>query len=1817
MMRISIFIFLILASISNFAQTNSQNAAIQLHATVSSNPANITIKWMIHPGTSSFTIYRKVAGAGGWGDIHASLGGGSTEYIDNSVTQGQLYEYKVVRSSSSGNGYGYLNSGVKVPATEQRGKMILLVADNNLPVLEPQIQILTDDLRGDGWNVIRHNISTSASVTSIKSIIVSDYNSDPTNIKAVFLLGNIPVPYSGNINPDGHSSHLGAWPADVFYGDVNGNWTDNNFYTNTAQRSANNNVPDDGKFDQSDLPSNVELQVGRVDLSDMPAFSSGEAQLLIDYLNKAHDYKRSIIDPLIRAVIFDNFQWLADPLASSAWRNFGQLVDPANITAPYQYGAAFSTYVNSQSYLWTYACGGGLQLYTEGELTYNGADNVGNTQDYASIEFDGIFNMSFGSYFGDWDNKNNFLRAPLASGNALTNCWAAIPNYYFHHMGMGHNIGYSIIQTQNNTTTYTPHNGGWQGSIGRTHVALMGDPSLRMHMINPPTGLTVIDGGGYPTFSWTASTEPNVLGYYVYEVDTANGMITRITPNVVNGTVFSDALVSIKPVKYMVRAVKLQTSHSGSYFDLSLGDLAIMNGGVPALDCNGVLNGPDMPGTPCNDGDPNTGMDQWDGNCNCIGLVYDCAGMPGGTAVNDDCGVCDGDNSSCAGCDGVPNSGLFVDACGICDGDNSTCTDCLGVVNGTAVVDQCGVCNGDGSSCNLVSVCFDLATDGDNDVEEIEAGNIYSDQALLDLASDPSDGGWRGDQYIGMRFGAIDIPQGTTISEAYVQFTSGNNVNVNPSSMVVFAHDVDDAPQIGWDQYELSGRTQTTAQEAWDPAPWNTIGVSGVDQRTPNIQNVIQEIVDRAGWVANNDILVMVSGTGTRCARTSNGAPNDAAQLCITYSTPAVADCEGVVGGPAIPGSACDDGDTNTGNDAYDSNCNCSGQAIDCAGVAGGTSVPGTSCNDGDANTGNDVYDNNCNCAGQALDCQSTPGGSAVPGAACDDGDLNTGNDIYNNSCICSGQLIDCAGISGGSALPGASCNDGNPNTGNDIYDNSCNCVGQLIDCLGVAGGSALPDAACDDGDPNTGNDIFDGSCNCAGQALDCAGVPGGSAQSGSSCNDGDPNTGNDIYDNNCNCSGLLIDCQGVSGGSALPGGTCDDGDASTGNDTWNNNCNCVGLSFDCEGVAGGTLVPGSSCNDGDINTGNDVYDNNCNCFGQLIDCMGVAGGTSLPGTPCDDGDVNTANDVWDLNCNCGGSFVDCLGVPGGTALPGTACDDGDPRTGNDIYNSNCTCTGQTFDCLGVAGGSDLSGSPCNDGDPNTGNDVYNTNCNCVGQLIDCLGVAGGSSIPGAPCDDGDPNTGSDVFNSNCTCAGLLYDCLSVVGGSALPGTACDDGDPNTANDVYDSNCNCAGSFVDCEGTAGGSALPGTSCNDNDPNTGNDVYDNNCNCSGQLIDCLGVIGGNALPGSACNDGDPNTGNDIYDSNCNCAGLAYDCLSVPGGTAVAGTTCDDGDINTGNDVFDVNCNCSGQLIDCLGVPGGTALQGTPCNDGDPNTGNDVYGNNCNCSGQIIDCMGVAGGPSMPGTPCNDGDPNTSNDVWNLNCNCGGSFADCMGVPGGNALPGLPCDDGDATTGNDLWDSNCNCSGDVIDCLGIIGGNALPGNPCNDGDPNTNNDTYDNDCNCTGVSIDCAGVTGGTAVFDSCGICAGGNTGVLPDTDLDSDGVLDCNDNCPSLFNPSQLDLNNNGIGDECEFLNSIDEIEEEIFSIYPNPVRDELNIKFTGDAEMILIHNMLGGLINRIEFAPRMDLGELQRGTYLISVADENGIPIRTERLIKH
>jgi hypothetical protein len=555
----------------------SINRSILVEAVVASGPPSITLKWVTQVAASSYTIYRKLKAATSWGTAIATLPGSATQYTDTAVTEDVYYEYRIDRPSGSGTAYGYVSTGINVSQVDDRGKILLLVDNYYSAPLSTELTQLEDDLIGDGWRIVRADYSRSDTVPTIKSFITSQYVLDPANVKAVFIVGHLAVPYSGNIWPDGHpagsGNHNGAWACDAYYGELTSTWTDTTVNTTTAANLWNRNVPGDGKFDQGTIPSPVEIEVGRVDLYNLTAFAPNDIELTRAYLNKSHEYKTKRFTSPDRGLIIDQLDWTGDPLLETGWRTMGPLVGSNNIKQ-LGYGSAFLTNANA-GYLWTSSGGGGSAAFN----AYTDV-NGGSTANYVATPFNGVFNAHIGSYFGDWDNPNNFLRAPLASGRALTNTWVGLPRWAFHHFTFNDNIGYSVKATQNGSTLYpTTQVSTYSGASTNTHIALMGDPTLRARYVEMPGSFQALNTGAAVSFSWTKAADDKVIGYHIYRVGNSTTPHVRITANLV--TVVTNVSIPIGGsvdgtlgTKYMIKAVRLETGRSGSYFNTSLGKIA-------------------------------------------------------------------------------------------------------------------------------------------------------------------------------------------------------------------------------------------------------------------------------------------------------------------------------------------------------------------------------------------------------------------------------------------------------------------------------------------------------------------------------------------------------------------------------------------------------------------------------------------------------------------------------------------------------------------------------------------------------------------------------------------------------------------------------------------------------------------------------------------------------------------------------------------------------------------------------------------------------------------------------------------------------------------------------------------------------------------------------------------------------------------------------------------------------------------------------------------------------------------------------------------
>jgi hypothetical protein len=170
-----------------------------------------------------------------------------------------------------------------------------------------------------------------------------------------------------------------------------------------------------------------------------------------------------------------------------------------------------------------------------------------------------------------------------------------------------------------------------------------------------------------------------------------------------------------------------------------------------------------------------------------------------------------------------------------------------------------------------------------DDVEEKSNGRMYTTSSDLELTYDGNE------QTVGLRYTRVTIPQGATITNAYVQFTT-DETNSGATSLTIRAEDENNASAFSESRYNVSSRRQTAAAVNWQPAAWNSVGSAGSDQRTPNLKSLVQEVVNRSGWNSGNSLVLMVTGSGERTAESHNGSSSKAPLLHIDYTIESTGD---------------------------------------------------------------------------------------------------------------------------------------------------------------------------------------------------------------------------------------------------------------------------------------------------------------------------------------------------------------------------------------------------------------------------------------------------------------------------------------------------------------------------------------------------------------------------------------------------------------------------------------------------------------------------------------------------------------------------------------------------------------------------------------------------------------------------------------------------------------------------------------------------------------------------------------------------------------
>jgi hypothetical protein len=134
-----------------------------------------------------------------------------------------------------------------------------------------------------------------------------------------------------------------------------------------------------------------------------------------------------------------------------------------------------------------------------------------------------------------------------------------------------------------------------------------------------------------------------------------------------------------------------------------------------------------------------------------------------------------------------------------------------------------------------------------DDAEESDAGVMELGSFDLDLGQKP----------VAARFTGLSIPPGSTIVNAYLQLEAEAADSIT-TTVTIYGEAIDDAPTFTAEDFNISSRAKTTAAVGWDVPEWPTAGDAGPDQKSPDIAAIIQEIVDRPGWVSGNALVLIL-----------------------------------------------------------------------------------------------------------------------------------------------------------------------------------------------------------------------------------------------------------------------------------------------------------------------------------------------------------------------------------------------------------------------------------------------------------------------------------------------------------------------------------------------------------------------------------------------------------------------------------------------------------------------------------------------------------------------------------------------------------------------------------------------------------------------------------------------------------------------------------------------------------------------------------------------------------------------------------------------
>lgn len=590
MRSVSIFILLISSFFTVMAW--SQNYSFDFNSTgrrvcltsAEVNASFSTVKIIFHDSlaNNSEPIYvnRRLLGTNSWTNVATALPAGTGHWLDVNVSPGQVWEYQVRRQNTwnfqaqNYDAIGYTIGALLPDNSVYKGQMILLVADDIPANLSTKYERLKKELTADGWLVNELIVAkangwdSGSDVVTVKNLVTGIYSNAPVNDKpkVLFILGHVPMPRSGSslvTAPDAHDQNKGARGCDAFYADIDGVFTDTATYNPGGLSSPLAiNLPGDFKWDQDFFPSEIEMAFGRVDFEYITEISASEMEMMESYLDRLSAYKN--VETGSKMGEKSGFNFGYNNSNDGSYRSLFNISNPDSVFQNFS-GTNHNQWVQSN---------GPFKIYMQNVQTPSIAD-------WQNFGMDATVFSSDQSYWGfnDVPQPNGVysrIRALLGlETKCLVTLWTTMGINIFHQACTGEALGLSMktIMNHNSSNQYlekAPQQYDTEEWWNRTHFSFLGDPTLNLYQVAPPSNLSISNANGQALLSWNASPDLDVIGYHIYQSSSASGKFNRISNSLVTSTNF------ILPTYqfgawYMVKAIKKISSGCGQFLQPSLG----------------------------------------------------------------------------------------------------------------------------------------------------------------------------------------------------------------------------------------------------------------------------------------------------------------------------------------------------------------------------------------------------------------------------------------------------------------------------------------------------------------------------------------------------------------------------------------------------------------------------------------------------------------------------------------------------------------------------------------------------------------------------------------------------------------------------------------------------------------------------------------------------------------------------------------------------------------------------------------------------------------------------------------------------------------------------------------------------------------------------------------------------------------------------------------------------------------------------------------------------------------------------------------------